>query len=162
MMTSSNGNIFFHRLPVNSPHKGQWRGALVFSLICAWINGWVNNHEAGYLRRHRPHYDVIVMATISMDDDWIRRCDFAINFLGFIRELLFEVAIWFLLIQSRDLTWYLRLCTECWWKYVKNLLLWWLILWWWTITNMERSCARIVMCKHIIDNIKTQTYRDNK
>ena len=29
------------RSPVNSPHKGQWRGALVFSLICAWINGWV-------------------------------------------------------------------------------------------------------------------------
>ena len=29
--------------PVNSPHKGQWRGALMFSLICVWINGWVNN-----------------------------------------------------------------------------------------------------------------------
>ena len=34
-----------HRSPVNSPHKGQWRGALMFSLICAWINrkqlwGW--------------------------------------------------------------------------------------------------------------------------
>ena len=28
-----------HRSPVNSPHKGQWRGALMFSLICAWING---------------------------------------------------------------------------------------------------------------------------
>ena len=23
-----------HRPPVNSPHKGQWRGALMFSLIC--------------------------------------------------------------------------------------------------------------------------------
>ena len=50
-----------HRWPVNSPHKGQWRGALTFSLICAWINGWVNNREAGDLRRHRAHYDVIVM-----------------------------------------------------------------------------------------------------
>ena len=50
-----------HRSPVNSPHKGQWRGALMFSLICAWINGWVNNREAGDLRRHRAHYDVIVM-----------------------------------------------------------------------------------------------------
>ena len=28
-----------HRSPVNSPHKGQWRGVLKFSLICAWING---------------------------------------------------------------------------------------------------------------------------
>ena len=32
-----------HRSPVNSPHNGQWRGALMFSLMCARINGWVNN-----------------------------------------------------------------------------------------------------------------------
>ena len=48
----------FHRWPVTSPHKGQWRGALMFSWICAWINGWVNNREAVDLRRHRSHYDV--------------------------------------------------------------------------------------------------------
>ena len=47
----------------NSPHKGQWRGVLMFSLICAWTNGWVNNRNAGDLRRHRAHYDVIVMCT---------------------------------------------------------------------------------------------------
>ena len=46
---------------VNFPHKGQWRGALMFSLIYAWINDWVNNHEAGDLRRQHGHYDVIVM-----------------------------------------------------------------------------------------------------
>ena len=50
-----------HRSPVNSPHKGQWRRALVFSLICPRINGWVNNGDAGDLRRHRAHYDVIEM-----------------------------------------------------------------------------------------------------
>ena len=50
-----------HGSPVNSPHKGQWRGALMFSLICARINGWVNNREAGDLRRHRALYDVIVI-----------------------------------------------------------------------------------------------------
>ena len=50
-----------HRSTVNSPHKGQWRGALMFSLICAWMNGWVNNREAGDLRRQHGHYDVIVM-----------------------------------------------------------------------------------------------------
>ena len=44
-----------------SPHKGHWRGALMFSLICVWINGWVNNGEAGDLRRYRAHYDVTVM-----------------------------------------------------------------------------------------------------
>ena len=42
-----------HRSPVNSPHKGQWRGALMFTLICARINCWVNNREAGDLRRNR-------------------------------------------------------------------------------------------------------------
>ena len=47
--------------PVNSPHKGQWRGAFMFSLICARINGWVNNREAGDLRRYSCHYDVTVM-----------------------------------------------------------------------------------------------------
>ena len=50
-----------HRSPVNSQHKRQWRGALMFSLICVWINGWVNNRETGDLRRYRAHYDVTVM-----------------------------------------------------------------------------------------------------
>ena len=50
-----------HRSPVNSPHKGQWRRALMFSLICVWINGWVNNSEAGDLGRYHAHYDVTVM-----------------------------------------------------------------------------------------------------
>ena len=48
-------------VPVNSPHKGQWRGALMFTLICARINDWVNNREAGDLRRLLDHYDVSVM-----------------------------------------------------------------------------------------------------
>ena len=50
-----------HRSPMNSPNKGQWSGALTFSLICAWINGWVNNPEAGDLRRYRAHSDSTVM-----------------------------------------------------------------------------------------------------
>ena len=50
-----------HRSPVNFPHKGQWRGALMFILICARMNDWVNNREAGDLRRYLVHYDVIVM-----------------------------------------------------------------------------------------------------
>ena len=48
-------------VPLNSPHKGQWRRALMFSLICAWINDWVSNREAGDLRRHCGHYDVNVI-----------------------------------------------------------------------------------------------------
>ena len=51
-----------HWSPLNSPHKGQWRGAFMSSLICAWINAWVNNRETGDVRRHRAHYDVIVIS----------------------------------------------------------------------------------------------------
>ena len=58
-------------VPVNSPHKGQWLGALMFSLICARINGWVNNRDAGDLRRNRSHYDVIVMRPSSVDEKLI-------------------------------------------------------------------------------------------
>ena len=50
-----------HRSPVNFPHKGQWRGALMFSLICTRTNDWVNNRDTGDLRRYRAHNDVIVM-----------------------------------------------------------------------------------------------------
>ena len=69
IMTSTNGGIFshyrpfvrgIHRWPVNFPHRGQWRGTLLFSLICAWTNDWVNTRDAGDLRRHRSHYDVTV------------------------------------------------------------------------------------------------------
>ena len=55
-----------HRLPLNSPHKGQWHGALMFSFVCVWINGWVNNRGACNLKRHRAPYDIIVMASIDI------------------------------------------------------------------------------------------------
>ena len=54
-----------HRSSVNSPYKGQWRDALMFSLICGWTHGWVNNWDAGDLRRHCAHYDVTVMYSLE-------------------------------------------------------------------------------------------------
>ena len=70
MITSFNGNIF----PVTGPLYGEFTGHRWIPLINAsdaelwcflwsasWINGWVNDREAGDLRRHRAHYDVIVM-----------------------------------------------------------------------------------------------------
>ena len=45
-----------HRSPLNSPHEGLWRETLIFSFICAWLNGSVKNGVAGDLRRHRIHY----------------------------------------------------------------------------------------------------------
>ena len=58
-----------HRSPVTSPHKGQWCGALMFSLICVRISSWINSREAGDLKRYRAHYDVIVMHIYG------RKCD---------------------------------------------------------------------------------------
>ena len=59
---------------VKSPLKGHWRGALMFSLICAWTNGWVNNQDAGDLRRHRTQHGITVMelryAVIGCDPYW--------------------------------------------------------------------------------------------
>ena len=62
------------RSPVNSPPKGQWRGALMFSFISVWINGWVNNREAGDLIRYCVHYDVSVMYRgwmVAMGNGWM-------------------------------------------------------------------------------------------
>ena len=54
-----------HRSPVNSPHKGQWRGALMIFFICASANGWVNNWDTGDLRRYSAHYGVTVMCFLA-------------------------------------------------------------------------------------------------
>ena len=73
-----------HRSPVNSPHKGQWRGALMFSLSCASINGRVNNREAGDLRRHRAHYDVTVMYIV-----------YPIIYVGLTPQRASDTALWY-------------------------------------------------------------------
>ena len=51
-------------VPGEFPAQKQWRGALMFSLICVWINGWVNN--CGDLRRYRTHCDVTVMGMLCV------------------------------------------------------------------------------------------------
>ena len=76
-----------HYSPLNSPHKGQWRGALMFSLICTWTNGWVNSRHAGDLRRHGAHDDVTVM-----------RCEIALRWmtqsLTKEKSILVQVMAW--------------------------------------------------------------------
>ena len=68
MVTSSNRNIFrvigllWGNRPVDSPHKGQRRGALMFCLICARTNGWANTWDAGDWGCHRAHYDITVIS----------------------------------------------------------------------------------------------------
>ena len=69
MMTSSNENIFrisgplrgIHRWPLDPHHEGHGGRALMFSLIYAWTNSWVNNRDAGDLKRDRAHHDVSLM-----------------------------------------------------------------------------------------------------
>ena len=48
------------------PLRGKGCGTSMFSLICAWTNGWANNRDAGDLRWHRAHYDVSVMLTETL------------------------------------------------------------------------------------------------
>ena len=87
MMTSSNGHIFRvtgHLCreftgPRWIPHTKASHGALMFSLICARINGWVNKREAGDLRRYHAHYDVIVMDGGECTSETDTRCVFAEN-----------------------------------------------------------------------------------
>ena len=74
-----------HRSSANSPHKGQWRGAL-FSLICAKTNGWANNRDACDLRRHRGHYDVIVMKPPVTSTSYAGRQFTYLNVLSWMRE----------------------------------------------------------------------------
>ena len=70
MMTSSNENIFRVTGPLCGKFTGhRWipltkasdAGLWCFLWSATWINGWVNNREAGDLSRHRAHYDVTVM-----------------------------------------------------------------------------------------------------
>ena len=80
------------RSPVNSLHKGQWRGAFMFSLICTWIKRWVNNLDVGDLRRYRAHYDVIVMYpligwTFYRKISWTRPLDSDIEFFQSVWNL---------------------------------------------------------------------------
>ena len=64
----------FHQSPVNSPHRGQWRGALMVSLICTWTNGWVNHRDAGDLKFYRAHYDVTVIFCVVHESKHVQIC----------------------------------------------------------------------------------------
>ena len=81
-----------HRSPVNSPHKFQWRGALIFSLICARVNGWVNNRKAGDMRRH-------VSARIQNIVSWVRNEMGSVIILVFCHQWYFETLVFIKYVQ---------------------------------------------------------------
>ena len=112
-MTSSNFPRYWpfvreiHRSPVNFPHKGQWRGALAFSLICVWINAWVNNGEVGDLRRYHVHYDVTVMIRgsnygITLADLHFLSIQTANSFWYIVDDKWFGIIIFVLLCLKMD------------------------------------------------------------
>ena len=103
-----------HRSPVNSPHKGQWRGTLVFSLICVWINGWVNNVQAGDLRRHRAHYDInsnvlerTPSLTLSTTEYMCTVSSFRTAYFQINRHYMFPMLCYGTDISTRMGTWWL-------------------------------------------------------
>ena len=91
-----------HRSPVNSPHKGQWRGALMFSLICAWINRWVNDGEDGDC----PACRTSLIATRF----WVVMICPIIKCLTVLR--VFFYFVWFVFIHH-NFQFYFKLCTYC-------------------------------------------------
>ena len=118
MMTSLNGNIFrvtglwCREFTGEFLHKSQWHRALMFSLICAWTNSWANNGDAGYLRRHRANYDVIVMVfdrvnILWSEQKWFSFCKIHFKMCALVGKLYFDSIHWslFQLTMYHHLFW---------------------------------------------------------
>ena len=90
-----------HLSPMDSPHKHRWRGTLMSSMICAWINSWLNKRKAGDTRRHRAHYDVIVLPWQEAASVWIIIPDYYIINIGKYR---FRNAMDFDIINHNTMT----------------------------------------------------------
>ena len=86
-----------HRSSVNSPHKGQWRGALMFSSICVGINCWPNNRDPDDLRCHQAHYEVAVVCQSTTKHNIVKRSRYYLDLLDnrnwWIRNKLYT-CIW--------------------------------------------------------------------
>ena len=107
MMTSSKWKYFpchfpfmrgIHRSTGKSPHKSQWRGTLMFSLISAQINGWVNSRQAGDLRRHRAYYDVTVLSALPFIDGLVQDCSTSIANAPEILQSCIKPSTWCLVL----------------------------------------------------------------
>ena len=110
----------FVRSPVNSPHRGQWRRASMFSLICAWTKGWTNHRDSGDLRCRRAHYNVTLMEAMEC-------------FVG----------VWSKFVSIKTMVLYGRLtvlpfCSR--WRAVQTRTSWW---WWRRPSRQTWVCGRI-------------------
>ena len=118
-----------HRSPVNSPHKGQWRGASMFSFIYVWINDRVNNREAGDWRHHHAHYDDTVMFFI-----WRKRPILLYNrYRSCPKSKLFKLNQ---PNEARRNEWHLALTfTSCKLYIFPQISPWFTHNWWWSNCN---------------------------
>ena len=92
-----------HRSPVNSPHKGQWRGALMFSLIRTWINGWVNNREAGFLGLNVLEYiyiHIYMYKDPRHEDNTVARWSYVNSVNSSVKKI--TLACWNNILRSTD------------------------------------------------------------
>ena len=132
-----------HRSPVNSPHKGQWRGPLMFTLVCVWINDWVNNREAVDLRCYRTHYDVTLMLCLIyarlFPADTSRNNDVIITdcLVGFVWNFILDVDN-FLTLQHVSTVYVTISCLHC--KIPGCCPLW--CHEWWQSVAMIGTCHR--------------------
>ena len=113
-MTSSNGNIF----RVTDQLCGEFNGhrwipltkasevtrSFDVSLICAWINDWVNNREAGDLSGHRARYYVTVMSDKNIANDFFTTLHYSIEAITYTcrwknPSIMFEYMPWHLCLR---------------------------------------------------------------
>ena len=131
-----------HRYPVKSPHKGQWRGALMFFLIGTRTSVWVNTRDAGDLTRHRAHYDVIVM---GLGEGWV---GLVTNWLVLIFKFGHSMLCCSSCHDTQTLSALLTICKENWNEGPVILSLTWTGCWktvelpvnWNPTTLMQRHC----------------------
>ena len=68
-----------------SPREGQWYGALMFSSMCLWTNGWTNSGVVRYLRHHDAHCDFSVMwaqvkaSHLLHTKPYLKQCSFIVS-----------------------------------------------------------------------------------
>ena len=85
----------------------------MFSLICVWINAWINNREAGDLRRYHAHYDVTVMDCAKIHD-WLE----GLQYLQLLRHWHWRLCQWsnpggYGEIYYHPLTPHTTMCEQC-------------------------------------------------
>ena len=90
-----------HRSPVDSPHKGQWCRASMFSLICAWTNGWLETPSRSLCRHCN------VQSARWVESHWCHNKSILNNL--FVIVFMLSLTIKFITIWTNNLTMYFKM-----------------------------------------------------